>query len=89
MAWIVRITGWRKGLRKIAMTQAIRRPTGMGLAAAKGLTDRVLDGAVVEIDTPSRESARDLAKELESLGAIAEPWERRVTAPPAPRSGTR
>lgn len=68
----VRITGWRAGLRKIGMTDALRRHAGLGLAAAKAVTDGVLEGRPADVDVPSAGAAVALVAELEALGALAE-----------------
>ena len=67
----VRITGWRPGLEKISMTQALREHLGLGMAEAKGCTDRVLDGKELVLHAPDRETAVALAAALEQLGANA------------------
>ena len=55
------------------MTQAIRASSaGLGLAAAKECTDSVLIGETAIIEMPTVLEAQELAKELVSLGAIAE-----------------
>ena len=63
------ITGSRPGLRKISMTRAIQNRAGLGLAAAKRVTDDVLDGGTVTVALTDIASARTLAHELEALGA--------------------
>jgi ribosomal protein L7/L12 len=67
----VTIKGWRVGLRKVSMTQALRTHCGLGLADAKSVTDRVLIGEVVEIQAPDSETAHQLVAELTELGADA------------------
>jgi ribosomal protein L7/L12 len=68
----VRITGYRRGLQKVAMTKTIRLRSGLNLAAAKTCTDSVLDGAMVTVDVPTSHDAEALVEELVSLGAVAE-----------------
>ena len=53
------------------MTVAIRSHCGLGLVAAKAVTDRVLDGNVVRVQTKNAETAAKLVEELTQLGAIA------------------
>ena len=77
MSYRVEITGWRVGLRKIALTEELRSSAGLGLADAKSATDRVLDGAAVSVSQSSRESAEGLATRLGALGAIASVREQR------------
>ena len=68
----VRITGWRRGLQKVAMTKTIRLRSGLNLAAAKSYTDSVLLGETVIVDVPLRRDAEIMAEALVSLGAVAE-----------------
>ena len=72
MSPTVRITGWRPGLKKISMTHAIRRSSALGLADAKSCTDRVLDGETVDVSVSEVAVARELAEELQALGAVAD-----------------
>jgi ribosomal protein L7/L12 len=78
MGPLLRITGWKPGLRKVSMTKVLRRSAGLDLAAAKRLTDRVLDGEVVELRFRDGDAARKCAVELEALGAIAEVVDRTI-----------
>ena len=68
----VKISGWQRGLQKIAMTKAIRKRAEIDLAEAKRHTDAVLQGQETIIILPNRASAKKLADELVSYGAIAE-----------------
>jgi len=72
MATAVRISGWRPGLRKVSITQAIMRESGLGLRESKSCADRVLEGECVVVPVSDAHRARGLARELESLGAKAE-----------------
>lgn len=72
MSPTVRITGWRKGLQKISMTKAIQRSAALGLADAKSCTDRVLNGETVDVSVSDARVARELAQELQALGADAD-----------------
>ena len=75
----VLIAGWKSGLLKVAMTATIKEHTGLGLAASKRVTDRVLDGEQVVISSLSADCAASLAAELLGLGAVVEVRD----APPA------
>ncbi len=68
----IRITGWTRGLDKVAMTKAIRQHSELDLAQAKSCTDSVLDGEAVIVNTPTPHNARLLLEQLLSLGATAE-----------------
>ena len=65
------ISGWREGLRKVSLTQELQTGGSLSLAAAKAVTDRVLDGVSVSLGQPSREAAEQLARRLDALGAVA------------------
>jgi len=65
---IVRITGYRAGANTVAAIQALRRHATKGLTAAKHDIERVLDGAIVEVDTGSVETAGRLVGEFDACG---------------------
>ena len=71
------------------MTDAIRDQTGMGLGAAKAITDAVLRGEAACIRVPDWNTAVHLAEALDALGAEARPAAltagEPVAAPDAPR----
>lgn len=69
----VRITGWRPGLLKVSMTQAIRDHTTLGLGAAKAITDAVLRGELASVPVRDWATAVRLAEHLQGLGADAHP----------------
>jgi ribosomal protein L7/L12 len=66
------ITGWRPGLAKVSMTEALREHADLGLADAKAITDRVLDGQTATVKVASDEAAAALINRLEQLGATAQ-----------------
>lgn len=53
------------------MTLVVRRLAQLGLRDAKSVTDRVLDGEVVDVDVGDPRAAQELAQELQALGAVA------------------
>ena len=53
------------------MTKAIQRSAALGLADAKSCTDRVLNGETVDVSVRDAKAARELAQELQALGADA------------------
>lgn len=65
---IVRITGYRVGANSVGAIQAIRRHATKGLTAAKHDIERVLDGAIVEVDTDSVGIAGRLVSEFYACG---------------------
>jgi len=68
---LVRISAWRPGLEKVSMTLVVRRLAQLGLRDAKSVTDRVLDGEVVDVYVGDPRIAQELAQELQALGAVA------------------
>jgi hypothetical protein len=68
---VLRIYGWRTGLGKISMTHALLSHSALGLAEAKGVTDRVLSGESVDVALPTLGGASKLARVLDELGAIS------------------
>ena len=74
MSPTVRITGWRKGLKKVSMTKAIQRYAALDLGDAKSCTDRVLEGETIDVSVSDVQVARELAQELKALGATADVW---------------
>lgn len=68
----VRIRGWRPGLKKVSLTLTVRRLAQLRLAGAKSVTDRVLDGEIVDVEVGDAGGARELARELQALGVVAE-----------------
>ena len=71
MRSLVRISAWRPGLEKVSMTLVVRRLAQLGLRDAKSVTDRVLDGEVVDVYVGDPRIAQELAQELQALGAVA------------------
>ena len=69
---LVRIRGWRPGLQKVSVTLVVQRLAQLRLGAAKSVTDRVLDGEVVDVEVDDARAAQELAQELQALGAVAE-----------------
>lgn len=68
---VVEITGWQVGFNKIACTQLVRAAAGYGLSDAKRITDGILDGDVQRIWISSEETAANLVRDLNAIGAVA------------------
>ena len=68
----VLLTGWKPGLRKVALTKLIQSRTSVSLKAAMGYTERVLDGDCVAIELPTVADARAFALEARNLGVVVE-----------------
>jgi len=49
MTAIVRIRGWRAGILVVSTIQTIRRLSGASLTDAKVMTERVLEGEIVDV----------------------------------------
>ncbi len=54
------------------MTLVVRRLGQLGLGDAKSITDRVLEGVVIDVEVADPRVAQDLAQELQALGAVAD-----------------
>jgi hypothetical protein len=67
----VEIFGWREGFLKVSCTHLLQDRLGLGRAAAKACTDRVLDGERVSLTVSNRAAAVSLAAQLTELGAEA------------------
>jgi hypothetical protein len=66
----VHLIGWHPSLRKVSLTEAIIRYTGYDLAAAKHLTDTLLDGAPIELPLLDGVDPAQAITALEALGTI-------------------
>ncbi|MFT5051974.1 MAG: hypothetical protein ACI8QZ_003405 [Chlamydiales bacterium] len=66
----IRMTGWRRGLRKVSLTQTLME-TGLGLKNAKSCTDRLLEGDVIEVQVELDQS-EDVLRSLHQLGVDVE-----------------
>jgi hypothetical protein len=60
--------GYRAGANSVAAILALRRYATKGLTAAKHDIERVLGGAIVEVDTGSVETAGKLVGEFDTCG---------------------
>jgi ribosomal protein L7/L12 len=67
----VEIVGWTPGFQKVACTQLLRADAGLGLAAAKAVTDGILAGHTQIVRMPSQADAEALATALNQIGASA------------------
>ena len=69
---MLKIVGWREGLRKISMNDVFREHLSLTLSDAKDCVDDVLAGKVVSLTLENSASGDVLAKALEEVGAIVE-----------------
>ncbi len=67
----VEISGWHKGLDKVAHTRTLREFCELGLGDAKAATDAVLDGRIVVISVETQAKAEELVSRLLDIGAVA------------------
>ena len=68
---ILRIVGYERGVLKIHYTRYLKEGIGMGLKAAKTITDDMLEGKICEIEVPD-DRAELHATTLRILGAQVE-----------------
>lgn len=67
----VRLTSWRPGLNKVALTRLLQSECGLSLADAKAATDRLLDGRAVTVEAADEAAANELIRSFDALGAVA------------------
>ena len=60
------ITGYQDGARKIEATKSLREHVGIGLADAKCIVERCMDGATIEVTAKSDDDAAMLYDELKT-----------------------
>ena len=60
-----------RGAKKVSCSNASQEHCGLGLAAAKGVTDAMLGQEKPTVSLPNRESARALIVTLAELGVVA------------------
>ena len=68
---LVEISAFDTGGKKISTTKVLQSRLGLGLADAKAITDRVLQGEVVTLTVLTVAQARDLVADLAALGVAA------------------
>jgi hypothetical protein len=68
----VQLTGWRVGLRKVALTLLIRNRTELGLSPAKKRVDQLLDGERVSLSFADKATAMAFYHEATDLGAVCQ-----------------
>lgn len=68
----ITITGWKPRFNKIALTQAIRSYTGVGLAEAKRCTDQILENKLTTFENLTPKVAEAFLKEIREIGAVGQ-----------------
>ena len=69
---ILRLTGWRPGLRKVSLTKLLQEKANMSVSDAKHAVDVVLEGGEVRVEVPSGTDATALLASIRALGAECE-----------------
>ena len=64
----VLISGWKTGFQKVAFTRLMKSELGLSLTPAKRITDRIMDGEMVELEVPDEQVDRLIAA-MAQLGA--------------------
>ena len=64
----VRLVGWHEGLQPVSLTRLLQERTDRRLAAARAVTDALVDGCEIELDVLTQAGARHLAADLTALG---------------------
>jgi hypothetical protein len=65
---MVRLQGWNPGLNKIQLNHVLREESGAGLADAKALVDRLLEGHEVRVVVADRDAADRLIRRAKEVG---------------------
>ena len=67
----VMLTGWRPGLKKISLTQALESYASLSLSEAKRMTDQLLSGQLVSLTVLDEKTAERFIASAVALGADA------------------
>jgi ribosomal protein L7/L12 len=67
---LLRIIGWKEGLKKVSMTKLLQERLGLSLSHAKKITDDVLDGKTIFLNIEDEKTAESLAENLFKIDAI-------------------
>ncbi|WP_457328862.1 hypothetical protein [Rhizobacter sp. P5_C2] len=68
---VVELLTAENGMRKVSCTKTLQAHCGLGLAAAKDITDALLDQQYPTVSLPSAAAARALVVELAASGVVA------------------
>jgi hypothetical protein len=72
MSQFVVLKGWNPGFNKVGLTKLVEASAHLSLSEAKLCTDRLLDGAEVEVELLDAQAAESFAAEATKLGAIVQ-----------------
>lgn len=67
----VLISGWNDGFQKVHFTHLMKAEMHLTLHPAKQITDRIMDGELVELEVPD-EQVEQLLSAMTALGARCE-----------------
>lgn len=67
----VELVGVERGARKVACTKLLQAQCGLNLAAAKAVTDALLQGRYPVVTSSSDAAARELIVRLSEIGVVA------------------
>lgn len=76
----VRLLGWSRGLKKVALTKLIREAADVPLDKAHEMVNQLLAGKTVEVRVSSDEEAHKFVDAAQDLGADAKFAGTKVTA---------
>jgi len=62
---------WNPGLNKVALTKLLHSRAHVSLSLAKQYVDQLLEGNEVALDVPSLVDANAIARDAETIGAVA------------------
>ncbi len=68
--FVVRLTGWQKGLRTIDLMKLMRRSGKVNLPRAKELVEKLLHGNAIAIGFEAAHEAQEFLRDAESMGAL-------------------
>lgn len=68
----VTIKQWKTGLRKVSLATLLQEEAGLSLTSAKQCVDRLLEGQSISVSVTTVEQARQLARQIDDLGAVCE-----------------
>ena len=69
---IVRVVGWKPGMRKISLTKLVQANAGKDLGKAKAMVDALLEGQPFDVSFDNEEAARSFSDQASALGARPE-----------------
>jgi hypothetical protein len=65
---LVKLKGMKPDAKKVTLTKLFKVRCGIGLADAKAMTDKLLEGATLELVVASESQAIEILSQAEELG---------------------